>query len=145
MQFPVFIDLRRSVRFSLFLVVAHSVAFGATCALSIAWQLQVSLLFLIALTAWRAFLAPAIVGLRILGSDKIVGVYPDGSEFRLVVSEQSAVYRQMILLRTRLGNERLLTSLALFPDQMSQREFHQLRLWLRCQIQPTKDAAVDVS
>lgn len=145
MQFPVFVDLRRSVRFSLLLVVAHCVAVGATCALLIAWQLQLSLLFLIALSAWRAFRAPAIVGLRILGGDRIVGVSPDGSDLRLAISEQSAVYRQMILLRARLEYKRTLTSLVLFPDQMPPSEFHKLRLWLRCQIQATKDAEADVS
>ncbi len=145
MQFPIFIDLRRSVRFSLLLVVAHSIAFGAVCAFTFAWQLRLLLLLSIVLAARRAFRAPAIVGLRILGSDEIVGVSPVGSDLRLVICEQSAVYRQMILLRTRLGNERALTSFVLFPDQMSQREFHQLRLWLRCQTQPMKDARADVS
>lgn len=145
MQFPVFIALRRSVRLSLILAAAHTAAFGAVCVLPLSWQLQLPMLALIPLAAWKAFAAPRIVGFRILASNAMVGVTPDGSIVTLAVSEQSVVYRRLVLLRARFGDERLITSFVLLPDQMTAGQFHQLRLWLRCQTEFTKHVEVSAS
>ncbi len=145
MRFPILIDLRRSVRFSLLVVVSHSIALGATLILPFVWQFRSILAVAIVCSAWRAIRTPAIAGLRILASDKLDVVARDGSYARLVVCEQSAVYKQVIVLRGELESEAKAVSFVVFSDQMPERQFHRLRLWLRCQKTPTKGVGSTVS
>ena len=145
MRFPVLIDLRRSVRSSLLVVVSHSIALGATIVLPFVWQFRSILAVTIVYSAWWAIRAPAIVGLRILTSDKLEVVARDGSCAPLVVSEQSVVYPRVIVLRGELESESKAASFVVFSDQMPERQFHRLRLWLRCQTATTKDVGRVVS
>ena len=133
MQFPIIIELRRSVRFALVNIAFHSVAFISACAVSCPWLLRSSLVLLIFYSGWKAFTPSAITQLRILGSDRLDGVLRDEAHVKLRVCPQSTVYRHMVLLRFWMGDERKVTSLVLFPDQMPEEQFRQLRLWLRAQ------------
>lgn len=142
MRFPILIDLRRSVRFTLLIIVVHSAALVSTCVLPWSWQLRLSLVLLIACATWRAFRAPVVVGMRILASDRLDVVLVNGAYVPLSVRAQSTVYQHLILLRGHLGNDGKAMSIALFPDQMLEGQFRQLRLWLRAQIE-TKSGVKD--
>ena len=145
MRFPVLIALHRSVRMSLLVVVSHFIALGATLVLPLAWQSRSFLAVLVILSAQRAFRTPAIAGLRILASDKLETVSRDGAHAAFEVCEQSVVYREVIALRGRSERDSKAINLVLFSDQMSKRQFHQLRLWLRCQTPSTKGVGSLVS
>lgn len=139
MQFPITIELQRSVRFSVLVFVSHIVALGSVYVLPWGWNFRLFFVALIAFSAWSAVRAPRLKGFRILSADKLDGVLGDGSLVRLAICEQSVVYRRVIVLRVRFDDDDKPTSLVLFSDQTTTANFHQLRLWLRGQVVSKKD------
>lgn len=122
-------------------MLAHSVALGAACVLPWSWLLRSFVaLLLIACATWLVFRASVVAGLRVYGSDRLDVVLVNGALARLSVHAQSAVYPQLILLRGHLGDDAKAMSVVLFPDQMSKRHFHLLRVWLRAQVETRRGA-----
>jgi len=80
--------------------------------------------------------------MRILASDRLDVVLVNGAHVPLSIRAQSAVYQHLILLQGRFDNDGKAISIALFPDQMLEGQFRQLRLWLRAQVE-IKNGAKD--
>jgi len=96
-----------------------------------AWPLRSILLVLIGLSAMHALRAPRIVGLRLVGRNRLDCLLADGNQAPLAVFPDSTVFLRLIVLRSRVGEEKRVRSLALLPDHMSDEQFRVLRLWLR--------------
>jgi len=125
---------------------AHSLALCSICLTPWIWQLKLVFAVLLAYATHRAIVAgPAVSGLRILGSSRLVGVLADGSHVRLEICAHSTLHQQMVLMRFRIEGEGKVESLVLFPDHMLEGQFHLLRLWLRLQSEEAKVAPLGVA
>ena len=134
MQFPIFIELPRSVLFAQVCIAFHGIATASACVLPWHWILRSLLVLLILGSCWKVLRPPKISALRILGGDRLDGVWADRTQVKLQVCPQSAVYRHLIVLKLRVEDAGRATSLVVFSDQMSEAQFRQLRLWLRAQV-----------
>lgn len=134
MQFPIFLELRRSVVFAQVCIAFHFVSLASACILPWPWIVRLLLVLLSLGSCWKALRAPKISALRILGGDRLDGVLKDGSQVEVRVCPQSVVYRHLIVLQMRVGDESRVRSLVVFSDQMPEELFRRLRLWLRAQV-----------
>lgn len=134
MQFPVFIELRRSRSITLALVFTH--AFAASCVSflsSWSWLPRVVLVALVFLSLLRVLRPARIHGLWLVTRDKLECVLQDGSRASAKIFPESAVFIRLIVVRLMIAEEKRTTSLTLWHDQMSVDEFRSLRVWLRWQ------------
>jgi toxin CptA len=135
-QFPIFIELRRS-RFLVFLLLLfHSLA--AACALALPWLLRLALLGLIGLSAWRSLQPSKIVGLRLSERGGLDCLLTGSERTTALLLPDSVVFNQLIVLRMRIGEARRIVSIPLLPDSMSAEQFRMLRLWLRWRGEPSE-------
>ena len=137
-QFPVSIELHRSRFLSFLLVLSHALAFA--CVFVLPWPWRLPLLALIGVSFWRAWRPSLFRVLCLCGADRLDCCLLDGSRAALEVQADSTVFRLLIVLRLRIGDEKRISSLTLLPDQMSGEQFRALRLWLRWHAEPKKDA-----
>lgn len=140
MQFPVSIELHRSRFLSLLLVLSHALAFACVLVLPWPWPWRLLLLALIGASFWRAWRPSAFRVLCLCGADRLDCCLADGSRAALEVQADSTVFRLLIVLRLRIGDEKRISSLTLLPDQMSSEQFRALRLWLRWHAEAKKGA-----
>ncbi len=131
MQFPIQIELRRSPRLWWLTFLLHGVAAG--CLLALPWPqgLLCVLLVVLALSAWHALRPTRVVGLRLGDRGDLLLLLAGGDELSVAVQPDTAVFRQLVVLRVRGDDQRRTDSLALLPDSMSAEQFRRLRLWLR--------------
>ena len=141
MQFPVFIELRRSVLLVLLLVLFHGTAIACIQAIPAGALPRGLLSALIAISAWASLRPTAIKGLRLCAHDRVEGVFSGGHCEVLNVLLETTVFVGLIVLRIRVGEGRRKRTLCLLPDQMSAEQFRMLRLWLRWHSNDTKQPA----
>lgn len=139
MQFPVFIELHRSQRLSLLLLLFHTIAAG--CVIALPWPLLLRslLIVVIGLSLWHALRPPRIVGLHLTGRNALECVLVDGNRVVVTALPDSTVFLRLIVMRLRIGEEKRVCNLALLPDHMSSDQFRMLRLWLRWHAVPVVD------
>ncbi|MBL0207645.1 protein YgfX [Propionivibrio sp.] len=131
MRFPVLIELHRSYRLSLLLVLFHIAASASIFVLP--WPLfpRTVALALVALSAWRSLRPSEVVNLCLSGKDRLECTLKDGTHCEPAVLPETTVFAALIVLRLRFGEGKRTNSLALLPDHMSADQFRVLRLWLR--------------
>jgi hypothetical protein len=130
-QFPLFIELHRSSRLSLLLVLLHGAAAACIIVLPWPWILRSVLLVFVGLSLGYALRPSRIHGLRISGRSRLDCLLADGRRVGTLVLQDSTVFNRLIVLRLRIGEEKRVSKLALLPDHMSADQFRVLRLWLR--------------
>lgn len=140
MQFPVNIGLHRSRVLLFLLLLLHGVA--AACVMVLPWAMlwRVVALLTVGVSLFAALRRPRIVGLRLVTKDRLECLLVDGSCVAAKTLPDSTVFARMLVLRLRLGEERRISQLVVFYDQLGADEFRRLRLWLRWQGEPRKDA-----
>lgn len=141
MQFPVFIELRRSVLLSLLLVLLHGTAVVCVQAVPVGALLRAFLSMLVAISAWASLRPNAIEGLRLCAHDRMECVFSGGRCEVSSVLPETTVFVGLIVLRIRVGEDRKKRTVSLLPDQMSAEQFRMLRLWLRWHSNDTKQPA----
>lgn len=134
MQFPITIKLRRS-RFLSFLMVLLHVLAGA-CLWVLPWPsaTRQGLLLVVALSLWHALRPSKIVGLRLGERGELTLLSDDGDTIFVSPQADTAVFSQLIIVRTRDNDRSRLSSLVLLPDSMPAGQFRLLRLWLRWRV-----------
>lgn len=139
MRFPVFIELRRPVLLSAFLVLIHATA--VACVVVLPWLafLRFALLALIGFSLWRTLMVSPVVGLGLVDRNKMYCLTRAGDRSSATVLSGSTVFSRLIVLRLEIEGRRQVLKLPLLPDQMSTEEFRILRLWLRWRSEPKKD------
>ncbi|MBK8116214.1 MAG: hypothetical protein IPK44_17855 [Candidatus Accumulibacter sp.] len=142
MQFPIQIELRRSRLLWCLTSLLYVVA--ASCLLALPWPpgLLCVLLVALALSAWHALRPSRVVGLRLGNRGDLLLLLAGGDALSVAVQPETAVFRQLIVLRVRGDDQRRTDSLALLPDSMSAEQFRRLRLWLRW-LADARDQAAD--
>lgn len=131
MQFPIHIVLHRSRLLVVLLLLFHALAASSVIGLPWAWPVRYVLLFLLGFSLWNALKAPKILGLRLSADGSLVCRLADGEPAEALLLPDSAAFRQLIVLRMRIGDAWPITSLVLLPDSMPADQFRVLRLWLR--------------
>ncbi len=142
MQFPVFIELRRSRLLLLLLFFFHCLALGCVFVLPWPGLIQVLLGFLVIGSAARTARPPESRALRLAEGGGIEQVLAGGVRETATVLPDSTVFSQLIVLRLQCGDAGRIVKLALLPDTMRDDEFRTLRLWLRWNL--TTNEASDV-
>lgn len=141
MQFPVFIELRRSRLLVFFLLFLHCLASACVIVLPWSWLLIAPFLALIGASGWRALKPSGIIGLRLAASGALDCLRTGNERAAAVVLADSTVFNQLIVLRMKIDDARCVSSLTLLPDSMSSEDFRLLRLWLRWRGEALKDPA----
>ncbi len=136
MQFPVFIKLHRSYRFTAFLSLFHILAACSVIVVPLPWLVRMSLLVLVGLSLWQVLRPSRIVGLSISSHDGLHCLLADDQRIPASVLADTTVFGQLIVLRLRIGNEKRASNVTLVSNHMSAKEFRILRLWLRWHTQP---------
>ncbi len=139
MQFPLFIELRRSRRLDTLLIIFHWVA-----ALSVCFALWprdglpyrfacLTILCLVALSAWRCLHRRLPERLRLAADGALFLYFPDsdGGMQRAQILPDGVALPYWVVLRVRLENEAREYHLTLLPDQMPAEQFRQLIVCLR--------------
>lgn len=131
MQFPVFIELRRSFIYAFLTCCMHGVA--AVCLLAVPldgfWRLV--LLLPIAASLWSSLRFGRFRSLRLAVGESLSFLEVDGARVDAELLPETTVFTWLVVLRFRIDGERRVHGLTLLPDQMSRDEFRTLRLWLR--------------
>ena len=136
MQFPVFIKLHRSYRFTALLSLFHILAACSVIVVPLLWLVRMSLLVLVGLSLWQVLRPSRIVGLSISSHDGLHCLLADDQRIPASVLADTTVFGQLIVLRLRIGNEKRASNVTLVSNHMSAKEFRILRLWLRWHTQP---------
>ena len=136
MQFPVFIKLHRSYRFTALLSLFNILAACSVIVVPLPWLVRMSLLVLVGLSLWQVLRPSRIVGLSISSHDGLHCLLADDQRIPASVLADTTVFGQLIVLRLRIGNEKRASNVTLVSNHMSAKEFRILRLWLRWHTQP---------
>ena len=131
MQFPIFIELRRSFVYSLLTSAMHGVAAICLFVVPLDWYWRAVAFPLVAWSLWSALRSRRVASLRLVAKEGLSFVEADGGSVEAALLPESTVFAWLVVLRFRVGEERKARALTLFPDQMSRDEFRMLRLWLR--------------
>ncbi len=131
MQFPIFIELRRSFVYSLLTAAMHGVAAICLLVVPLDWYWRAVVFPLVAWSLWSALRSRRVVSLRLVPKEGLSFVESDGESVEAALLPESTVFAWLVVLRFRIGEERKVRALTLFADQMSRDEFRMLRLWLR--------------
>ena len=140
MRFPVLIELHRSNRLSLLLVLFHITASASLIILPWPLYLRTVALALVGLSAWRSLRPSEVVSLCLSAKDRLECTLKDGTHCEPSVLPETTVFAALIVLRLRFGEGKRASSLALLPDHMSADQFRALRLWLRWHAVSTTEA-----
>lgn len=141
MQFPLRIELRRSRRLALLIVLLHLLAAGCVGVLPWPVAARCLLVGIIGVSAWQALRPSGIIGLRLDERGELALVRPTGEPLFVSVLADSSVFTQLVVLRVRDEEDGRRRSLVLLPDSMPAEEFRLLRLWLRWLTEPRDQAA----
>ena len=141
MQFPVSIELQRSRRFFVLLLLFHCLAAACVIALPWSWLVRLLVLALIVWSLQQTLLPSRIVGLRLSGRDGLDCLLTGDLRMPAIVLSDSTVFSQLIVLRLRIGEEERISQIILLSDQMSGEKFRILRLWLRWHAEPEPEAS----
>ena len=131
MQFPIFIELRRSFICTFVVCCMHGVAALCLMAAPFDWPWRLFLLLPIS-GSLRFSLRPQrfrLLSLLVGGRLHVTGV--DGGRMDARVLPDSAVFTWLVVLRFVVAGEHKPQTLTLFPDQMSRDDFRELCLCLR--------------
>ncbi len=131
MQFPIFIELRRSFIHTLLTCAMHGAAAACLVAVPLDWYWRVVALPAIAGSLWSALRSCRFASLRLTAREGLSFIDGDGGHVEAALLPDSTVFTWLVVLRFRIGEERKGHAVTLFPDQMSREEFRTLRLWLR--------------
>lgn len=131
MQFPIFIELRRSSIHSLLTCAMHGTASACLFAVPLDWYWRAVALLLIAGSLWSVLRSSRFASLRLTARDGLSFIGADGGRVEASLLPESTFFTWLVVLRFRIGEERKGHAVTLFPDQMSREEFRKLRLWLR--------------
>ncbi len=130
MQFPIFIELRRSHIYALLTCAMHGAAAACLFAVPLDWYWRAVALLLIAGSLWSSLRFSRFVSL-LLDAKGLSFLDAGGGRVDAALLPESTVFAWLVVLRFRVGGERKAHALTLLPDQMSSDEFRKLRLWLR--------------
>ena len=133
MQFPIFIELRRSRLLDFSLCLAHAVA--AACVGILLPSPFLLLLGPVAVSAYFSFHREQFASLRLSEQGRLDCVLADGSVRECIILPDSTVFGSLVVLRlmTRKGATRPF-HLVLLPDQMPPTQFRRLVLWLQWRV-----------
>jgi toxin CptA len=131
MQFPISIELRRSYLLFSVLLIVHAGAAACATILPWHWAPRAALVAVIAHSLFRALRPPRIVGLILRDKKRFEGRLANGECAELEIASDSAVFRRLIVLRLRVGDDKRVSALPVLADQMPAEQFRRLRLWLR--------------
>ena len=139
MQFPLFIELRRSRRLDTLLIIFHWVAAFSVC--FALWPRNgllyrfacLAILCLVALSAWRSLHRHLPERLRLTADGSLFLYFPgsDGGMRRAQILPDGVASPYWVVLYVRLENEAREYHLTLLPDQMPAEQFRQLIVCLR--------------
>ena len=113
MQFPVFIKLHRSYRFTALLSLFHILAACSVIVVPLPWLVRMSLLVLVGLSLWQVLRPSRIVGLSISSHDGLHCLLADDQRIPASVLADTTVFGQLIVLRLRIGNEKRASNVTL--------------------------------
>lgn len=134
MQFPLVIELRRSLLFLSLVVLAHIVSASAILGLSWPWFFRVPLVVIVLLSGAKFLLHPRRIARLVLSTKKDLQCeWVDGVRLGAQVLPDTTVFNQLIVLRLLVGDAHKLANLVLLPDQMTVAQYRALRVWLRWQ------------
>ena len=139
-RFQITIELYRSRRLVVLLVLLHALAAGCVVALPWPWLLRALVLLGVGVSLGHAARPSRFRELRLCAADRLECLLIDGDRPALEVQPESTVFSQLIVLRLRIGETKRLSSLVLLPDQMSAEHYRLLRLWLRWRSEPKERA-----
>ena len=131
MQFPIFIELRRSRYLSVILLLFHFLAAVCIAVVSLPWLMRLVLIALVAISFWRVIRAGPIVGLALSLHGGLHCLLAGEKRMPAVILPDTTVFSHLIVLHVRVGEDRRASYLSVLPDQMPPEEFRILRLWLR--------------
>lgn len=137
MQFPIFIELRRSHIYSLLTCAMHGAAAACLFAVPLDWHWPAVALLLIASSLWSSLRCSRFVSL-LLEAKGLSFLDAGGGRLDAALLPESTVFAWLVVLRFRIDGERKAHALTLLPDQMTRNEFRMLRLWLRWNATPRK-------
>lgn len=128
MQFPVFIELRRSRLLDAAVLGCHAIAIA--CVLASPLLLWILIPF-IGVSAWRIFHRQGFVSVQLTAAGELICISPDSTQREFKVLPCSTVSRNLIVLQLSADETKCRSHLVLLPDQMGATQFRQLLLWLR--------------
>ena len=131
MQFPVFIELRRSFIYSFVTCCMHGVAAVCLLAVPLDWFWHLILLSPIAGSLWFSLRPGRYTSLRLVVGEELAFLDVDGARVGAELLPESTVFTWLVVLRFKIEGQRKTHALTLLPDPMSRDEFRTLRLWLR--------------
>ena len=131
MQFPVFLELRRSRRLTLSLIAVHLAAAVSVLLLPLpAWACAVLPAPLV-VSLYRSLRRPAITGLRLGADGNLECLVADGAGVAAEVLPDTTVFRSLVVLRLRLAETRRTHHVVVLGDSIGVEQLRVLRLWLR--------------
>lgn len=127
MQFPVFLELRRSRRLTFWLIAVHLAAAVSVMLLPLpAWACLV-----LPASIYRSLRRPAIAGLRLGADGQLECLLADGAGLAADVLPDTTVFRSLVVMRLRVAETRRIQCLVVLADSVGAGQFRVLRLWLR--------------
>ena len=139
MQFPDFIELRRSRRFDIAVLTVHLLATG--CVLVAPWPFWLAIPVL-GFSVFRIFNYRCFSALQLTAKGDLLCFGPDGTSGYFAVLSDSTVFQHLIVLRLYSDETGRRSHLVLFPDQMSAKAFRRLTIWLRWMVRRDEKASV---
>lgn len=144
MQFPVFIELRRSLLLQVLLAAMHAAAALCVWMLQADWVVRVLVSLPVFVSAGMMLRASWIVALRL--SETALHVRTsDGVERSAFLCPGCAVFTGLAVIRLKREGETKSRSLVVFPDSIQQDDFRKLRVWLRWAASSAGKGAASVS
>lgn len=136
MYFPIHVELRRSRRLTILLILVHALAAG--CLWVLPWPAlpRCLLLLAVAVSAWLTRRPPPVAGLRLTDNGDLLLLSAVGDALSVSIASGTVVFSQLVVLRVRKNEQRRPMTLVLLPDSMSAEQFRVLRLWLRWRAEP---------
>ena len=144
MEFPVCIEIRRSVLLFCVLILVHLVAAACVASLVWAWYWRGILLALAALSLYLALRPARVSHLYLINKDRAEATLLSGERVEISVLPQTTVFAVLLVLRLKVeaiaaGDDcaegdsivQKVVSLTLVHGQLSAENFRKLSLWLR--------------
>lgn len=145
MQFPIFIELRRSFFRRLLCPLLLLLVLASIALTPLAWPYRSALLLYVALVFVWAWRQPQLLSLRLLGPQRLDLEQAGGRWRRAEIRGGTTVFPHLIVLQVYIdaddGIAKRALSYAIFADQIPAERFRQLRLWLRLQTVGSGDQA----
>ena len=134
MQFPIFIELRRSRLLDFLLALLHSAAAVSVFVISLPLLFQLLISVLVSFSAWRTLCRREVYSMQLTAQGSLICCQPDGTQFEAKVLADSTVFRYLVVLRLHKEKVQQVFQQVVLPDQMGAAQFRMLLLWLRWRV-----------